>query len=429
MGTQQLGVAFIKMSVCLKIPVCDMAYQNSGTRYDHKGNAKDCSGRGQCMWNMEKGNHCKCDAGYTSFTGYLDKVSGKLLPNESSPSCEGPNRCVFRQLCCRSSDGADREKTLRNCLGQGDLATPAQGGEDSPQDSPPGSTSTNTGTRAAADNTTAQSNKSKAHDKDEAKKAFLAGYLQGHEQGKPKESFVAGYHQGLARKSLVIIRGAAPSELGEDNPSVQKPFGRQRGDKKAREAGAVKEKNQCIGGNKKIEGAKPFSETIVNPRFVIRGPEMVSKRCKGLDAMKCRRKGCQISRDGRTRGQCVDPIQSQCAVQKKIFDCVAHRTLSFAYDPAIYDQQCGRISLKQKKQEYRTCSAGLRINLDCTTSKDCPLAPVPPAASRGVVGDKRQKYEVTYSKCTKKMAYLGCQAALQNICGDYGYLEAGGMAV
>lgn len=32
--------------------------------YNATGRSKDCGGHGICLWNMAKGNHCKCDKGF-----------------------------------------------------------------------------------------------------------------------------------------------------------------------------------------------------------------------------------------------------------------------------------------------------------------------------------------------------------------------------
>ena len=54
-----MRVGFIKTSLCLRLPVCDLATA-VGT-YDAFGLNRDCGGLGVCVWNMEKGNHCICD--------------------------------------------------------------------------------------------------------------------------------------------------------------------------------------------------------------------------------------------------------------------------------------------------------------------------------------------------------------------------------
>merc|ERR1712010_131053 len=53
--------------MCLKVPLCDtkLADSRKGNMYSPTTGSGDCSGHGTCMWNMQKGNHCKCDSGYS----------------------------------------------------------------------------------------------------------------------------------------------------------------------------------------------------------------------------------------------------------------------------------------------------------------------------------------------------------------------------
>jgi len=64
-GAFKLDNAFIKSSMCLKLPVCDTKMmmpiiRTGDSIYDTTGTSVDCSGRGQCRWNARLGNHCHC---------------------------------------------------------------------------------------------------------------------------------------------------------------------------------------------------------------------------------------------------------------------------------------------------------------------------------------------------------------------------------
>merc|ERR1719183_2154475 len=75
----------IKATLCLSIPVCNTKdLPDSAPRYDRHGTSLDCGGKGQCRWNMRKGNHCVCDKGYR----YLETAQLCCKEGSSDEECK-----------------------------------------------------------------------------------------------------------------------------------------------------------------------------------------------------------------------------------------------------------------------------------------------------------------------------------------------------
>lgn len=69
---------------------------------------------------------------------------------------------------------------------------------------------------------------------------------------------------------------------------------------------------------------------------------------------------------------CIDASEWQCGVKKKLIDCAGVMDLGPADMSAVLDNSCGRHVLAQEWQTVKYCSAGIRRNEDCHDHSDCP---------------------------------------------------------
>jgi len=175
------------------------------------------------------------------------------------------------------------------------------------------------------------------------------------------------------------------------------------------------------------------------------GSEEVSIACE--QSPGCKRVGCEMKYDKKCgMPKCTDISRTNCAVRKKILDCVATRNMSPQDMDFLFDKTCGEKLLGQKTDSaFSQCNHGWRQMEPCNSDEDCPLAPS--QFSKGAFASKSNPKLGTCCKITKDSKYMslasrlgpgscgrrqvvGCQAAVQQQCEDVGpYLPLAAMAV
>lgn len=113
-------------------------------------------------------------------------------------------------------------------------------------------------------------------------------------------------------------------------------------------------------------GTEYWKMAWLNAQFKFEGSEVVSHKCENSpDSAGC-------TRDPSNPGKGVDAAIWQCAVRKKIIDCMTFRRITPKNVPLRWDQLCGRLFLGQKPKPIKQCKGGLRNMIRCETDKECP---------------------------------------------------------
>lgn len=166
------------------------------------------------------------------------------------------------------------------------------------------------------------------------------------------------------------------------------------------------------------EGSE-MTRTIAQNTFKIHGSDYVSSKCEGKDKKSCLTGpgGCQWKGGD---SKCIDASSWQCAVRKKVLDCVATRYVAPSHVRASLDTLCGRTMLGQKKTKWVGCSSGVRTGEMCKDDKDCPV----------LVNTENEKLKRTkLPKCLTHQTVEGCSSALQVPCEEVGFQNFAGMVV
>jgi len=344
-GTQRMRVAYIKQSMCMKLPVCDTKlFASRGSNLYGGGKTglenTDCSGHGQCRWNKKLGNHCHCDPGYW----YLKE----------------------HQKCCKGADG-DNKAT---CIGQDQ-----KGNEEATKNAP-----------------------DQKGNEDATKNAFIKGFAEGHKNAGGK------------------------TQLGE----VKTPA-------KVEELGTEKLKEPTRVTKWKESVQRWGARLTDNGSTKVSGIDESSIGCSSLvDSAACEgRVGCMVGK----KGNCEDATTWNCAVQKKILDCLTTPFLSPWKVPAGTDQWCGKTIFGQRQfSRTNRCTDGVRHGMLCDPkngNKDCPANPI-----HGVKGDVETELDSTggmfkhqSNKCKSFGGVRGCQDEMQMSCSDLGYENYAAMAL
>merc|ERR1711865_792726 len=144
----------------------------------------------------------------------------------------------------------------------------------------------------------------------------------------------------------------------------------------------------------------------------------------------------------------MDISRTNCAVKKRILDCVATQNLSPVDVDFTLDKVCGKHMFGQKSDTtpFNQCNYGWRQAEPCESDEDCPLTPSQfhkkllmasgkPKLSRCCKITKDSKEHngsptlgARTSSCGNRFL-VGCQAAVQRQCADLGpYLQLAAMA-
>jgi len=373
MASEKVRVAYLKSSLCVKIPVCDTTLANwaSGAIYNPAQASLDCSGHGQCVWNKRLGNHCKCDQGYDYNSTKQqcckkgDRSCGKLSTKKSTvKAIQKIKKEAKTEIKAAQNEAKQATKQAKKVI----KAAQKQ---------------------AKSNDATSSASSSKP----EMKKGFLFPDL---------------YH---------LHHNNNNASLGET--SGQKKKGERKGTRKGKWKAKQKTFEKKSFWRRYAEAVAPGNKKDGKTMFEIEGPKDVSLTCASKGAGECVEiNGCQW--DG---GKCVDAAVWQCGVQKSIIDCVATKEMAPVSVSFLLDAYCGIHLLKQKKRKWRGCSHGIRRGEPCETSKDCPdyvFGPFNPAKTKGAAK----------AVCrTSKLAVQGCADATQKQCEAVGFQNFAAMAV
>lgn len=143
----------------------------------------------------------------------------------------------------------------------------------------------------------------------------------------------------------------------------------------------------------------------------VQGSHIVSHVCGNYTSGgDCQKHYCQWK-----EGKCVDPAAYQCAVQKKMIDCLTTKYMgpSFITPKFGIDEKCGVALLGQKRKLWQGCDRGIRTGEACDTDEDCPALHSRARVLKGV--------KFAPPKCIKKMAAIGCSTGLLPECKDLGF--------
>lgn len=310
-------LSYIKQSLCMKFPICNTKQIRSGAHmYDGQGNTRDCGGKGQCMWNMEHGNHCKCDEGHK----YIKTLQTCCPENPIDEECEG-------------------EATVSPATTPAPMPTPDSSAK-------------------------REGNETESH-----RKAFMAGYAhasakQHHtsannlkesravpeEKQENRAEFKETDWAGCMRKKTCL---GGPDyvalSIGNPNTVIKGPeMVSQRCDQKV------------------PDSLHPDPD---HPDHKVHSGICASKMsCQ----WECKYRPSAKTENMRKTCKCVDATEWQCSVKKKLLDCAGIQQLSAANMNALLDGYCGKHMYSQKSREVKYCDFGVRQSERCDKDSECP---------------------------------------------------------
>jgi len=442
-GTNKASVAMMKGSMCLKPPICDtvtakIAIRRYGGMY-RRGRSVDCSGRGICVWNMERGNHCKCDRGYR----FVDQCMRCCKEGTPKSECcrpffgtkkNGPKtpkeRKVRRKARRKVSKLFKPLKSAIDKIHRMDAATALD--------------------EAALDEATAAMKKGKkAQEAAKSKIALLEAAAS---------ATRIGTHRVHAQipssgKQEHSSSGEGGLELGEnddDDSEVEKKgstgdmreyrdsitskkvfslYGHQLVSTRCRPHQTQEQCRSVIGCAWKKRLIKPSSAERTATE-VIRYEDNITANGTNSENYKLRRQAAA------SLMSCQDAAEWRCTVKKKILNCGSHKTLSPSEMSSVLDSYCGNKLLKQKLLKKNMCKFGVRVNERCESWRDCPLGSAdmrrrlyqnPRSKNfRGTKdgpkltkGEFKGKY--SHAPCNSQSYRVGCTLASFKNCKEMGY--------
>jgi len=373
--------SYIKSGLCVKVPICDTGLSQwlkstaNGAMYDRAGNSRDCGGHGTCMWNMAKGNRCRCDQGF-----------------EERAEC---GQCVLPGRKCKERGSQTRGNS--NSTGHGKINSRSANAMSKER------------IKKAADDfhredaAMALTNEALRVEQEAAKKGKKA-------VGKAQPKVDALKAAADATTASVHSIMNPDSNLGESDAAT------------ADERRMTKIVYDEEGGFARWRNGLKISKT-----YNSYGSKFISDRCKDQTPENCVQKnGC-----GLEKGRCTDAAEFRCTVQKKILDCLRANKLAPIDVPFYLDGACGRGLLHQKPVMGKVCRDGVRKMELCKEHKDCPRAPSEIAAG-GVNGGadigpagkaqdgKYRGKRNAFGKCLPRPMWPGCQAGVMKPCADDG---------
>jgi len=381
-GVYKVRVAFIKSSVCLKIPICDTFTFPDGGVYAEGGMSLDCSGHGSCRWNMKSGNQCYCDKGYW----HLKE----------------------RQWCCPV--GKSKEQCESAALASGKFSKPEDGSDES----------------LVPNSTVLESI--------QLEKAVVDVI----------QSLVTQEVDQALNMSLSKSQGRKLLHLSESDRYADEFLSSVK--KRANDAflGHGPDGTKRVCGKASVKKGTTLSrmrDAMLTPAEIkVLGKDEISIRCQGLKTMglvsnsrTCRSECCKRAGCMEENGVCKDATVSQCAVKKNMVDCIATRAFApVAMAPGL-DEICGQQLYGQCPYSTSGCNLGLRTAQTCKDDLDCPLTPLQVKYANATRGLGNNGKTATCCKdepgsCGRK-AYVGCMTATMMKCKDAGVMEIAAMAV
>jgi len=406
-ATARSAIVYIKSSLCIKLPVCDLHDQ---PQYDLQKRNNDCSGHGQCMWNMALGNHCQCDQGFYWLHGYHNSKANTITEDS-----KGDVR--YRQKCCKI--GISKQECLLD--ESNNIKTAAKPIEPSQ-------------TRESKEAGSARWPTSGVGTIPDAIMDVVAPMVV-QEVDRVLGNETTAVRNTASRSLLQQKYGTLGDSDGQGTEATQTQTYKQKPDDRIR---------------------RLTSDTFLTPRLTPRGPEMISRRCTGLTGVACRKAGCEMAA---VLGDhvCVDATSWQCGGTKKVVDCKSYRGFAPSNMHPVLDQDCGKTMFMQKKVLYRGCHSGIRRAQQCLLDTDCPYPtatemdfaeqpgvephskPTQPFEKYerwyNVSNDNRQECKGSfegcrrYAVCRHLRRYVGCQATVMNDCKLNGNENFGAMAI
>jgi len=373
--TEYAALAFIKMSICLKVPICDTEhFRNHTTMYSPGGDSLDCSGRGTCLWNMEKGNHCKCDKGFTFLTACMRCCEVK--PNESEKTWKA--RCGLKAHggCSTQIPKKERKPPQKRNLKR------------------------TTGANKRMASSWSKEKVAKAMDKvhkEDAAMALTEAALQ--EGQKAMQRGNKAYTK--AKPKIEALKAAARATKAAAHPIMDQPEqGAETLLQENEEYAKGVDAPTHTGIMTKGAGLSAMIESMGekgNHAFKSYGEGFVSKRCVILGAGECGNQiGCRWQQekakaDSPGAGwRCEDAAELRCSVKKKIIDCLTYKSFAPVNVASWVDASCGKNLLKQRKKLRRVCRFGTRIQEPCNDAFDCPITDKDLSVASGWVSKKKK---------------------------------------
>lgn len=297
------------------------------------------------MWNVEKGNHCMCDSGYSNFNCKRNAMrcckNGKP---EETPK-ERHRRCCSNHLIDRLR-GHSRKQTKQTKVFSALKAEVAE----------------------------LKAKLAAAQGRTSGKAAFVKGYAEGHRRASNKET---------------PEHVAVPSSSATKEPSIELGEGITTNKKGwiAAKMDALRSRSE----NEKWMLHKRWEEYIYNVRtakgYKVYGAsgigennnrkQFVSQRC--FESDDCQNEiGCMVE-----KGMCVDAAEWRCTNQGKVVDCATVKSASPSGVHFYADGLCGAAlfdwnALREGEAGSRlskVCVSGVRIAEGCSKHTDCPMGP------------------------------------------------------
>jgi len=309
--------AYSKHSMCLKVPLCDtkLADSRKGSMYsaDPKIGSLDCSGHGTCMWNMENGNHCKCDAGY-SFYERCGRCCTKGTPMASC--CDGSSA---------TTEGEKKREITPKLLGI-------------------------IGTLVG----------------DEVKRAC----------GKSSNVSMAELGMAAEKgdsTASAVTHGSKPA--GQSSEKLAEDTLLQTGEDDA--LGAADDETRSSVGSFKDDQKKGGLSLYGHQYVSKRCNRLNKSKCKkkpGCNwSMVSGDDDLPMSDPWVSREKCVDAASWRCNTRKNFVDCLAHNK----YGPSAvnwkFDGLCSSVIFNEKPKKKKLCSKGIRKREACDSNQDCPI--------------------------------------------------------
>jgi len=389
--TATVQPAYIKHAVCLKVPLCDttLAEKRKGDMYSATSGSLDCAGHGTCMWNMQKGNHCKCDRGY-SFA-------------EACMRC--CTKGTSKEACCRASRKAHEKASVSETSAKKQakkiITTAKKSAKKIVNDA--------VGKAKKAAAAAKKANAKVAAAVAKQKKAADAKALERAKKKASAASYkipgpVTNYLKKLVKKQ--VRQGFAAAHGPIKGGSSQR-----RDDETLGEVNTL-----GMTDEEALLPAFKADQQKKGAGVALYGHQLVSKRCAGLNKQSCKNKlGCNWSLvpgdedlpkadPSTSREKCVDAASWRCGVKKNFVDCVQHNKYGPSYVNWKFDSLCSGVMFDEKPKKRKLCSKGIRKRETCESNKDCPI----------FTGGG-------HAECKEYSAVAGCQVQAQQRCSAMGY--------
>lgn len=461
-GRGKTEMAFIKQSLCAKLPVCDtQAITQDLDVYDSAGKNRDCSGHGECVWNRAKGNHCKCDAGYKSVAQdtqcceagqqtCADK-SARDAPTEDEQvavvTAASPLKNVSNVIKQIVKDEVQNEvervfanRTSGDLLaikGRKLLGEPDQQLGEGDFD---GFTSRTaalpayillTQTVTKATKLALKGANREQCDKEKnmlpSKTCLWTPKYVGLASGVEGQTIVEGEHivsqrcEGLSESGCKAKLGCQFTSTGNDRgygtvPTpgafVGKGVNNPRGLSGQRWPGSLRAAiKMATDGNLTIGKDFAFIQVLENRVYFYQAnPSITWEEGAGWCGPRC-------WRIFPGSGVCRDATSWQCSTRKKVTDCTASAQFAPHDMGAGWDQVCGMVGLNQRTKETKYCDKGVRRGENCDKHTDCPNLP---GSANSALNS---------AKCKMHHATAGCQSSVRVTCNDLGYARMAIMGV